>query len=96
MDFVTGLPLFADWKSNNYNSILIMVNHLNKMVHYEPVKITIDAPRLTKVIINVVVWYHGLFNSIINDRGAIFTTKFWSLLGYFLGIKRRLSTTFYP
>ena len=55
MDFVTGLPLFADWKSDSYNSILIIVNRLTKMVYYEPVKVTIDAPGLVQVIIDVVV-----------------------------------------
>ena len=55
MDFVTGLPLSTDWKGNNYDSILVIVNHLTQMVHYEPVKVTIDALRLAVVIINVVV-----------------------------------------
>ena len=76
MDFVTGLPLFAAWKSNSYNSILIIIDRLTKMVHYEPVKVTIDAPGLTEVIIDVVVWYHGLSNSIVTDRGSLFTSKF--------------------
>ena len=55
MDFVTGLPLSADWKDDNYDSILVIVDQLTKMVHYEPVKITIDAPRLAEVIIDVIV-----------------------------------------
>ena len=96
MDFVIDLPLFADWKSDNYDSILVIVDRLTKMVHYEPVKVTIDAPELVEVIIDVFVWHHGLSDSIISDREAIFTSKFWSLLCYFLGIKRRLSTAFYP
>ena len=96
MDFVTGLPLSADWKGDSYDSILVIVDRLTKMVHYEPVKVTINAPGLAEVIIIVVVRYHGLPNSIISDRGAIFTSKFWSLLCYFLGIKQRLSTTFHP
>ena len=33
MDFVTRLPLSADWKSNSYNFILVIVNQLTKMVH---------------------------------------------------------------
>ena len=96
MDFVIGLPLSADWKGNSYNSILVIIDHLTKMVHYEPVKITIDALRLAKVIIDVVVWHLGLPDSIISDRGAIFTSKFWFSLCYFLGIKRRLFTAFHP
>ena len=55
MDFVTGLPLFADWKGDSYDSILVIVDQLTKMVHYEPVKVTIDAPGLAEVIIDVVV-----------------------------------------
>ena len=96
MDFVTGLPLSADWKGDSYDSILVIVDRLTKMVHYELVKVTIDAPGLAEVIIDVVVRHHGLPDSIISDRGAIFTSKFWSSLCYFLGIKRRLSTAFYP
>ena len=96
MDFVTGLPLSADWKGDSYDSILVIVDRLTKMVHYEPVKVTINAPGLAEVIIDVVVRHHGLSDSIISDRGAIFTSKFWSSLCYFLGIKRRLSIAFHP
>ena len=55
MDFVTGLPLSADWKGDNYDSILVIVDRLTKMVHYELVKVTIDVLELAEVIIDVVV-----------------------------------------
>ena len=96
MDFVTGLPISTDWKGDSYDSILVIVDRLTKMVHYEPVKVTIDAPGLAKVIINVVVRHHGLPDSIVTNWGSLFTSKFWSLLCYFLSIKQRLSTAFYP
>ena len=96
MDFVTGLPLSANWKGDSYDSILVIVERLTKMVHYEPVKVTIDVPGLVEVILDVVIRHYGLPNSIISDWGAIFTSKFWSSLCYFLGIKRRLSTVFQP
>ena len=66
------------------------------MVHYEPVKVTINAPGLAEVIIDVVVYHHGFSDSIMTDRGSLFTSKFWSSLWYFLGIKKRLSTAFHP
>ena len=66
------------------------------MVHYEPVKVTIDAPRLAEVILGVIVWHHGLQDSIVTDKGSLFISKFWLLLCYFLEVKRRLSTAFYP
>ncbi len=96
MDFVTGLPVSTNWKGETYDLILVIVDPLTKMVHYEPVKVTIDAPSLEEVIIDVLVRHHGLPDSIVSDRSSVFTLKFWSSLCYFLGIKRRLSTPFHP
>ena len=88
MDFVTGLPLSADWKGDNYNLILVILERLTKMVHYESVKVTIDAPGLAVVIIDMVVQHYGPPDSIVTDRRSLFISKFWSLLCYFLGVKR--------
>ncbi len=66
------------------------------MVHYEPVKITINAPGLAKIILDIVVRHNDLPNLIVNDQGSVFTSKFWSSLCYFFGIKQRLSTAFHP
>ncbi len=96
MDFVTGLPISADRKGDSYDSILVIIDRLTKMVHYIPVKVTIDAPGLAKVIIDVVVRHHGVSDSIVTDRGSLFTSKFWSSLYYFWRIKRKLSTAFHP
>ncbi len=96
MDFVTGLPILADCKGDSYDSILVIVDRLTKMVYYEPVKVTIDASGLAEVIIDVVVHHHGVPKSIVTDQGLLFTSKFWSLLCFFFGIKRKLSTVFHP
>ena len=53
MDFVTGPPISNNWKRDNYDFILVIVDRLTKMVHYKLVKITIDALGLAEVIINV-------------------------------------------
>ena len=87
MDFVTGLPILTDWKGDSYDSILVIVNRLTKIVYYKLIKVTIDAPGLAEIIINVVVRHHGLLDSIVTNRGFLFTSKLWSLLCYFLGIK---------
>ena len=96
MDFVTSLPISTNWKEDNYDSILVIVDRLTKMVHYKPVKITIDAPGRAEIIVDIVVRHHGLPDLIVTDRGSLFTLKFWSSLCYFLGIKRRLSIAFHP
>ena len=66
------------------------------MVHYKLIKITINIPGLEEVIIDVRIWHYDLRNSIVTDKGSLFTSKFWSSLCYFFDIKRRLSTVFYP
>ena len=66
------------------------------MVYYEPVKITLDAHRIAEVIINMVARYHKLPDLIVTDKSSLFTSKFRSLLCYFLGIKWRLFIAFHP
>ena len=95
IDFVTGLPLSADWKGDSYDSIIVIIDWLTKMMHYKPFIVTIDALELTKIIIDVVVRYYDLPDSIISDWEAIFTSKFYSSLYYFLSIKQNSSTTFH-
>ena len=55
IDFVTGLPILTDLKKESYNSILVIVNRLTKIIYYELVKSTINTPRLAKVIFDIVV-----------------------------------------
>ncbi len=76
MDFVTGLPISTNKKGDSYNSILVIIDRLTKMVYYEPVKVTIDIPGLTEVIINVVVCHHGVLESIVIDQSLLFISKF--------------------
>ena len=66
------------------------------MVYYESVKITTNTLDLAEIIINVIVRHHDLPDSIVIDRELLFTSKFWSLLCYFLGIRRKLSNTLHP
>ena len=62
-----GLLVLTDWKGKNYDLILVIVDRFIKMVHYKPMKITIDIPGFAKIIIDVVAWHHYLINSIITD-----------------------------
>ena len=95
MDFITGLPILTDWKGDSDDSILVIVDLLTKMIYYKLVKVTINTLGLAEVIINVGMRHHGLLDSIVTNRGLLFTSKFWSSLYYFLDIKWRLSTAFH-
>ena len=95
MDFVTGLLVLLDWKRDSYDSILVIVDWLRNMVYYKLVKITLNITGLAEVIINMVIHHHRLLDSIVTNKSSFFTSKFWSLLCYFFGIKRKLFTAFY-
>lgn len=82
-----GLLFTLNWKSNSYDTILVVVDCLTKIVDYQPVKTTIDKAGLAEVIIDVVVRHHGLPESIIINWDSLFTLKFWFSLYYFLHIK---------
>lgn len=66
------------------------------MVDYKLFKIIINAPRLAKVIINIVVRYHGLPDFIVTIQRSVLTLKFWSCFYYLFDIKKQLSIIFYP
>ena len=76
MNFVTSLPILIYWKRDSYNSILVIVDWLIKMIYYKLIKVTIDASSLAEVIINVIMRHHNLSDSIVTDQGSLFTLKF--------------------
>lgn len=76
MDFITKLLISTDWKNENHNSILVIIDQLTKIVYYKLLKITINTLRMAKVILDVVVWYHDFFNIIVSNRGLFFISKF--------------------
>ena len=67
MDFVTGLPVSTNKMGQTYDSIFIIIDRLNKMVYYKQVKVTIDAPDLVEVMIEVVVRHYGWPDSVVSD-----------------------------
>ena len=77
IDFLTGLWVFTKWKGETYDSILVIVDRLTKMVDYKPVKVTINTPVLAKVIINVIVRHHGLPDLIVSNWDSVFNSMFW-------------------
>ena len=95
MDFIVGLPPSKCW-SKAYNSILVIMDWDTKMVCYVVVWSDIDAPRLAAVFVQKFVLAGlGIPDSIVSDRGSVFTLTFWSAVCYHLKVCRRLSTAFH-
>lgn len=95
MNFLTGLLISTNWKSDSYDIIFIIIDHFTKMVHYKLVKTTIDVANFIEIIIDIVLRYHGLSEFIMSNQGLVFISKFWSSLYYFFDIMQKLSTTFH-
>ena len=96
MDFIIGLPPSKCW-SKAYNSILVIMDWYTKMACYVMVQSDIDAPRLAAVFVQkFILAGPGVPDSIVSDRGSVFTSTFWSAVCYHLKVCRRLSTAFHP
>ena len=67
MIFITGLQILINKKRDNYDSILVIIDRLTKIVYYKPVKIIINILGLVEVIINVVIRHHSFPNLIVID-----------------------------
>ncbi len=91
MDFIEELP-----SSNDYNSILVVVDRLTKWAIFIPTTTRLNAPNLAELFIQHVVSQHGLPKSIVSDRGSKFISRFWRQLTDKLGIKLNLSTAYHP
>lgn len=55
INFITRLLILTNWKEENYNSILVIINWFIKMIYYKQIKVTINIPILAKFIFNIVV-----------------------------------------
>ena len=90
-NFITKLPL-----AQGYNSILVVVDRLTKMVHFIPIIEKTLAEGLARLFRDNVQKLHGLPESIILDRGPQFAAGLMQELNRMLGIESKILTAFYP
>jgi len=90
-DFITKLPI-----AQGYNSILVVVDRLTKMVHFIPTIEKTSAEGLARLFRDNVWKLHRLPESIVSDRGLQFAAGIMWELNRMLGIKSKLSTAFHP
>ncbi|KAL4013397.1 hypothetical protein IC575_025566 [Cucumis melo] len=92
MDFITGLPKTL----KGYIVIWVVIDRLTKSVHFVPGKSTYTASKWGQFYMTEIVRLHGVPVSIISDRDARFTSKFWKGLQLALGTRLDFSTAFHP
>jgi len=90
-DFITKLPLVQ-----GYNSILVVVDQLTKMVHFIPTTEKTLVEGLARLFRDNMWKLYRLPKSIISDRGPQFAAGLIRELNGMLGIESKLSTAFHP
>ena len=73
MDFVVGLPK----TTKGHDAIWVMVDRLTKSAHFVLIKTTLSLEQLANLYVQETVRLHGVLKSIVSDRHARFTSKFW-------------------
>jgi len=73
MHFITDLP-----KSDEYDTILVVIDRLTKMSHYIPCSKDLDGRQFANLFMKEIVRLHGLPHDIITDRGTLFTSELWT------------------
>jgi len=90
-DFITKLPL-----AQGYNSILVVVDRLTKMVHFIPTIERTLAEGLVRLFRDNVWKLYELPKSIISDRGPQFIAELIRELNRMLEIESKISIVFHP
>jgi len=91
VDFITKLPL-----AQGYNTILVVVDQLTKMVHCIPTTEKTMAEGLAKLFRDNMWKLYSLPKSIISDRGPQFAAGIMRELNRMLGIESKLLMVFHP
>ncbi|KAI3678914.1 hypothetical protein L6452_38218 [Arctium lappa] len=92
MDFVTKLPRTV----KGHDAIWVTVDRLTKSAHLLPISDKYTLERLAQLYINEIVSRHGVPISIISDRDARFTSRFWLSFQQDMGTRLNMSTAYHP
>jgi hypothetical protein len=91
MDLITDLPR----TDQGYDTIVVFVDRLSKMVHLAPTTKTVGGIGLARLYHHHVVRLHGFPTSIVSDRDVRYR-GFWEALHELNGVKPRKSTGMHP
>jgi len=91
IDIIRPLP-----SSNGMDAILVIVDQFTKMIRLKATTTNISSERIVKIYRNEIRKLHRVPRIILSNQGPQFTLKFMEEFTKVLGIKRKLSTAYYP
>ncbi|KAA0056055.1 pol protein [Cucumis melo var. makuwa] len=90
-----GVPAGLPRTLMGYMVIWVVVDRLMKSAHFIPGKSTYTASKWGQLNMTEIVRLHGVSVSIVSNRDARFTSKFWKGLQLALGMRLDFGTTFH-
>ena len=95
MDMITDLPPVT-YKGGWYDSILVVVDRFTKWAIFIPCRKGLTSEGLAELFTDRVYRQFGLPESIVSDRGSIFTSKWWTSFCEQIRTRRKLSVAYHP
>ena len=92
MDFIVGLPK----TTKGHDAIWVVVDRLTKSAHFISIKITFSLEQLADLYVQEIVHLHGVPKSIVSDKDARFTSKFWRSVQRAMGTSLNFNTVLHP
>jgi hypothetical protein len=91
LDYLTHLL-----ESNDFNSVLIVVDHLTRMAHFMPCAETVTAEETAALFLHGVYRLHGLLRVLVSDRDPKFVSGLWHTLWRRHGTRLNMSSSRHP
>ena len=91
MDFIEVLPM-----SKGSSVIMVIVDMFNKYSHFILMEHPYMAATVAKVFMENIFKLHGIQQSIVSDRDAIFTSNFLKEIFHLIGTKLLMNSTYHP
>ena len=92
MDFVVIFPV----TQKGHNGVWVIVDRLTKMAHFLPFNTKWSVAKLARYYVREVVRLHGVPASIVSDRNARFTSRFWQSFQEAMGTELQMSSAYHP
>ena len=82
--------------SSGYNTVLVIVDRLTKMVIAVPTNQELSAEGTARILHDHIFNIHGILKKMISDCGTQFVSKFMTEFYRMMGIEGNPSTAFHP
>jgi hypothetical protein len=92
MDLVVKLTK----SKSGFDSIVVFVDRLSKMVHLGACNESMTAMQFAKLFRDLVFRIHGMPSEFVSDRGTQFHSHFHDALTQLLGVRQCMSTSYHP